>query len=86
MVLDADVQVYNYADDNALVSSGYDYKEPQNNLLKNVGNVIAWFNNNFMQANPNKFEYIVFGNYNNIKDISINNVVLKPQSEVKLFI
>ena len=66
MVLDADVQVYNYADDNALVSSGQDYKEAQNNLLKNVGNVMAWFNNNFMQANPNKFKYIVFGNYNNI--------------------
>ena len=78
------VSVYNYADDNALVSSGYDYNEAQNNLLKNAGNVMAWFNNNFMQANPNKFKYIVFGNYNNIEDISINDVALKPQSEVKL--
>ena len=63
MVLDADVQVYKYAYDNALESSTYDYKEAQN---KKCGACDGWCDNNFMQADPNKFKYVVFGNYNNI--------------------
>ena len=49
-----------------------------------MGNVMAWFDNDFIQASPNKFKYIVFGNYSDNEDIFINDVDLKPKSEVKL--
>ena len=41
-------QVYNYADDNLFMSSGYDYAEAVDKLAKNVTH---------MQANPNIFNY-----------------------------
>ena len=36
LLLDDSIQAYNYANDNSRVSSGYDYEETQQNLLKNV--------------------------------------------------
>ena len=59
MILDSDIQVYNYADDNLFMSSGYDYAEAVDKLAKNVARVMFWFHNNHMQANPNKFSLII---------------------------
>ncbi|KAK2149047.1 hypothetical protein LSH36_471g06060 [Paralvinella palmiformis] len=56
-----DVDVYNYADDNTFVCSGYDYESVKDKVVRNVNNVITWFESNNMMVNPDKFQCIVFG-------------------------
>ena len=60
-ILEDDVDVYNYADDNTFVCSGYDYESVKDKLIRNVNNVITWFESNNMMVNPDKFQFIVFG-------------------------
>ena len=62
MILDGDVEVYNYADDNSLISAGFNAERTQQNLIRNVSKVMDWFEQNNMKINPDKFSYIVFGN------------------------
>ena len=50
-------QLYNYADDNSLDSSSENLTEVLFNLSRNV---IEWFANNGMQANPDKFHFMLF--------------------------
>ncbi|KAK2154572.1 hypothetical protein LSH36_264g00045 [Paralvinella palmiformis] len=38
-----DVDVYNYTDDNTFVCSGYDYESVKDKVVRNVNNVITWF-------------------------------------------
>ena len=59
MILDGDVEVYNYADDNSLISAGFNAKSTQQNLIRNVNKVMDWFEQNNMKVNPDKFSYIV---------------------------
>ena len=55
------MHIFNYADDNTLVCTGYCYDSVKETLLRNVNNVTSWFEANRMKVNPNKFQYIVFG-------------------------
>ena len=71
MILDGDVEVYNYADDNSLISAGFNAKSTQQNLIRNVNKVMDWFVQNNMKVNPDKFSYIVFGN-----DRDVGNIVI----------
>ena len=64
-ILDNDVDIYNYADDNSLVCSGYDYDDVKSKLLSNVNKVIKWFESNHMKVNEDKFQCIVFGKKDN---------------------
>ena len=59
LILDDNVHVYNYADDNSYMCAGYDYIETQQCLMQNVEKVIAWYEENNMKVNPDKFKYIV---------------------------
>ena len=52
-ILNGDVDIYNYADDNTFVCSGYDYDSVKHT---HVNNVISWFNNNNMKVNPDRFQ------------------------------
>ena len=73
---------YNYADDNSLVSSGYDYAETQQNLLKNVKKVMTWFEENHMRVNPEKFNYIVFGKNTDVTGIMLDNYLIEPVNKI----
>jgi hypothetical protein len=84
MILDDDVDMFGYADDKSLKSSGYDLKEAEKNLLHNVNNIVSWFKQNNMKVNPDKFNYIVFGNKTDAGSITIDNHVIKPVNHVKL--
>ena len=37
-----------------------------------------------MKINPGKFKYIVFGKHDNVEDIVINDIIIKPESTVKI--
>ena len=66
------IDIYNYAGDNTLVYSGYDYEEIKQEIIVSVNEIIAWFERNNTQVNPNKFQCIVFGNVNNLGTLQIN--------------
>ena len=69
----------------AFVSQGKNTEEVISKL-RNVANVmVTWFNDNFLQANPEKFQFIMFNDLNNDCVLSINNSVkLVKQEQVKL--
>ena len=49
--------------------------------------MMEWFESNSLQANPNKFQFLIYSPNNALYDsiLSINNnVQLKPVAEVKL--
>ena len=73
-ILDVDVDIYNYADDNTFVCSGYDHHYDMiiHTLLQNVNNVISWLKNNNMKVNPDKFQCIVFGRKDNLGSLKID--------------
>ena len=53
--------VYNYADDNVLSCWGDSLHEVVASLESSTRTALKWFRNNLMQANPSKFQAIVFG-------------------------
>ena len=83
-ILDDDIKKYNYADDNSLLCSGYNYEDIKLKLITNVEKFITWFEDNGMKINPGKFKYIVFGKHDNVEDIVINDIIIKPESTVKI--
>ena len=52
-------KLYNYADDNSLDSSSDDLLEALRNLKRDGRNAICWFTKNGMQANPDKFHFML---------------------------
>ena len=68
MVLDDDIEIYNYVDDNSLLATGYNYVETKQKLVSNAERLIRWFQLNQMKVNPDKFNYITFGKGNCIDD------------------
>ena len=83
-ILDDSVEIYNYADDNTLLSAGYNYKHVKEHILSNVNRVISWFENNSMKVNPDKFQCIVFGKVSDPGTFSINGNAIMPEQTVKL--
>ena len=84
LLLDEFVEIYNYADDNTLMCSGYDYKETQNKLVKNAEKVINWFTKNHLKVNTDKFSYIIFGKNVAAENILLNGNIIKPVTDVKI--
>ena len=76
--------IYNYADDNTLgcgeniVDVTNSPPPPTNKLEHATGVMLNWFNYNLMQANRNKFHYILFNrnNTNEINSICARNMTL----------
>ena len=48
-------EVCNFADDNTLSSSNKELELVFRNLESDLNNVLAWFNDNSLKANPRKF-------------------------------
>ena len=49
-ILDNDIDIYNYADDNSLLCAGSDYENVKHKLLHNVNKVVEWFQGNHMKV------------------------------------
>ena len=65
------VTVYNYADDNNLSISNVDPYVVRETLKKESELAVKWFENNFMQASPNKFQYIMLSR----RDVNVINEI-----------
>ena len=61
-LIDDDVEIYNYADDNTILCSGKCLTDIKARLLDNVNILIGWYHENNMIVNSEKFQCIIFGN------------------------
>ena len=76
---------YNYADDNSFGISGKNVNEVIYKLKEISSLLLDWFDSNYLQANPKKFQFILHDKIIRNVPLSINESVdLKSQSEVKL--
>ncbi len=83
--LKAIVDVYNYADDNTVGVCDRNYAGLQIKL-RQVGNeMLQWFDIDIVQANPYKFQYIMFSKCEETRSLCLNaGVILQPQECVKV--
>ena len=58
-IVSDNIEIYNYADDNTVICSGYEYKDVKSELMLNVDKIIEWFQDNHMKVNPDKCQCIV---------------------------
>jgi len=77
--------IYNYADDNTLSFHDRDPTRVKYVLENAAIASLDWFKNNFMEANPSKFQSIVLSrNQSTSLQFNIDGVTLKPSPCVKL--
>ena len=78
------IEIYNYADDNTVICSGYEYEDIKGELMLNVDNSIEWFQDNHMKVNPDQCQCIVFGNVVNPGTFLSDGNVMRPEERVTL--
>jgi hypothetical protein len=85
MCIDKSVKLFNYADDNTLVFTHQNKHTLVSKLEHASKQAVLWFQNNYMQANPNKFQALYL-NRNKSADVlfDFGPNVIKPDSTVKL--
>ena len=84
-IVSDNIVIYNYADGNTVIWSGYEYEDVKAELMLNVDKIIEWFQDNHMKVNPDKFQCIVFGKVVNPDTfLIINGNVVRPEERVKL--
>ena len=79
-------QLYNYADDNTLSFCHSDISTLKSSLEQDSIRIIEWFEQNKMQANPEKFQALAIGTKTCKENVefTINNINLACSDEVKL--
>ena len=77
-------KVYNYADDNTLSFSHSNPNIIKSKLEEASNKAIKWFHDNYMKANPSKFQAICFSKDNVSLDIIIADNTIKTERVVKL--
>ena len=83
-LLDDDVEIYNYADDNIILCSGKCLTDVKAKLLDNVNRLIGWYHENYMKVNSEKFQCIIFGNVDDPGEFIIDKQSIVPEKTVKL--
>ena len=78
--------IYSYADDNIVSFIHKDFNFLKSVLESDSLNLISWFGENSMKANPYKFQAIFIGKktYNNIETFRIGKTDIKCENNVSL--
>ena len=78
--------IYNYADDNTVSFIHKDFNFLKSVLESDSLNLISWFEENSMKANPDKFQAICIGKktYDNIETFRIGETDIKCENNVSL--
>ena len=77
--IDNDVSIYNYADDNCISYAHSSIDQIKNVLERDTHKLLDWFKNNFLVANPTKFQSMFLKNKKAITDdfdIIVNDTTL----------
>ena len=85
LLLEKNCHVFNYADDTSILCKHRDYDSAYNDLLSAASTMIHWYKMNCMQANPEKFQFIIFDKERQPRTLQLNyNVTIQSVSNVKL--
>ena len=85
LLLKKKCHVFNYADDTSILCKQRDYNSANNDLLSAASTMIHWYKMNYMQANPEKFQFFIFEKERQPKTTQLNhNVTIQSVSNVKL--
>ena len=76
--------IANYADDTTIYAHSPTQSGLNKVLTDATSKVLIWFEQNGMQANPAKFQYIVFGKDNDVQQLKLGRTHLDPSDNVKL--
>lgn len=77
--------IFNYADDNTVGYCAESVQEVNRALQQATKEMLSWFEINYMQANPAKFQFIVFDKMLSACSLTIKDeVMLQSQGSVKL--
>ena len=78
--------LYNYADDNTLGSANKNIDTLKLDLIHDTKNILEWFTNNGLQANPQKFQTMFLSTHptQSSIDIPINGINIPTQDKVTL--
>ena len=79
-----DCDICNFADDNTLYACDDSIDSVLNRLNKDLGVALSWFKDNFMVANPAKFQVIFLGVNDDSLGLNINGTLVKGSEQVKL--
>lgn len=84
--LTKETSLHNYADDNTLSFVHKDIKKLKETLERECLDLVRWFENNRMQANPDKFQAIALGRKCQPENVCFNvgNVEINTEETVKL--
>ena len=55
------LEICNFADDNTVYSCGKDLPKIKEDLICTLKNILTWFRLNSLKANPEKFQFMIFG-------------------------
>jgi hypothetical protein len=76
--------IANYADDTTIYAHSPTQSTLNRVLTDATTTVLNWFERNGMQANPAKFQFIIFGSNVNSQPLQLGDVYLDPSDDVKL--
>ena len=76
--------LFNYADDNSVACHDVNYEGVCKKLEKVSNIMLKWFTDNYMQANPSKFQLILFGSEHLDSSVVVDDIVIKAERCVKL--
>ena len=76
----------NYADDNTLKATANDVNEVKKIVINGSVKAITWFETNLMEANPDKFQFMLLGKsvIPEKKSLKFSNVEIQCETSVKL--
>ena len=78
-------KLFNYADDNNLSHSNNDITMLMETVRNDLKKGVEWFHDNYMKANPSKFQLIIHGvKYNEDLNLCINDSYIIPQDTIKI--
>ena len=82
--VDMNCEIANYADDNHLYYADNCAITLKNVLENDTRTAIAWFENNYMDANPDKFQSIILNSGGDVSiSISVQDDVIIPSDHIK---
>ena len=85
LLLEKKCHVFSYADDTSILCKHRDYDYVYNDLLSAASTMIHWYKMNYMQANPEKFQFIIFDKERQPRTLQFNhNVTIQSVSNLKL--
>ena len=85
LLLEKKCHVFNYADDASILCKRRDYDSAYNDLLLAASTIGNWYKMNYMQAHPEKFQFIIFDKERQPRTLQLNhNIAIQSVSNVKL--